>query len=286
MKKLLKQIITMLIITCIMITGISFGGTDTANAAANVIEFIPGGAITMKLGETKNMRLTMHDSSGRESNYTDYFNWSTSDESVISLKVVDLFSTESDYVKIIVNGTGTAAVTCVSKNNPESTAKMTITVKAAKQTSKQRKCRHSWRTEKTATCERPGLKVCKKCQWKKVTSKSGHKWVDKTIVDEENSSVCLLLECYGCYCDDIPDEYREEGSLWHYDTGTKCKHPCGAKFTSEEYGSADAAWEAVRRHLSDPEHNGCIARVGTGLYYKDPCTKTVKACKWCGIEKQ
>ena len=282
----LKTIITCILVACIVLTGIGLDNTVTVNAASRDMEFEPSGKFTMKLGETKWISLIMHTSSGVEDNYTNDFNWTSSDESVVSLEVVNLSGTALDHVEVTVNGTGTAKITCTAKNNPDSTASMTVTVKAAKKTAKQKKCHHKYKVTRKATCERPGMKTCKKCKWQVVVPKTDHKWKDTVDTVTEYRKVSYEIYCTDTYCENYGCVEAECEKIYGVHC---CPHIC--KWTSGKCDTFDEAMEKFRQHKAETKdefHRTGHATWGDWDYPEDPytVTKHVKECVYCGAYKE
>jgi len=219
-KNTLKQIITTILVAALLITGISLDGTATVNAATDEIKFNPGGNIELKVGDTKRIVLIMKTDTGTEYNLTDQYKWTSSNPDVASVRFVNMDGTKFDHVETIINGSGTAVITCTSKNNPDSTANMTITVKAAKKTAKQKKCKHSWKITKKATCERTGVKTCKKCKWQKTIKKTSHKYSAVTYTETRYKKGYVQIYCT-CTTPNAHDV--EQCTI---ENGVECPHQC------------------------------------------------------------
>ncbi len=193
-KKTLRKIIAMMLCLTIAITGITLGDTATANAATPGIDnFVNGGSITMKPGDTK--RLLVTDSNGTD--ISTKYKWSSSNNTVVRVST-DFVDDSVDFtqcVELAAAGTGTATITGNAKNGL-SKVSMTVTVKTPKATAKQKSCKHKWKVTKQATCERVGVKTCKKCKLQKEIKKAAHKYVTTTIHTTENDGYYHVFLLY------------------------------------------------------------------------------------------
>lgn len=199
MKNALKHIISMVLIAAIAITGINFSGEAVTANAATKYETLTvnsnGDSITinMKVGETK--RLLITDENGKD--IVTSRGWVTP----YSKDVVTITSDFSDdnwtteYMEITANAPGEVTIkgrtegyiisdqtTIVPKESWPNDIRITIKVTkaASKLTAKQKKCRHSWKTTRKATCQRVGTKTCKKCKLQNTIEKTDHKWIATT----------------------------------------------------------------------------------------------------------
>ena len=199
MKNALKHIISMVLIAAIAITGVNFGGEAVTANAATKYETLTvnssGDSITinMKVGETK--RLLITDENGKD--IVTSRGWVTP----YSREVVTITSDFSDdnwtteYMEITANAPGEVTIkgrtegyiisdqtTIVPKESWPNDIRITIKVTkaASKLTVKQKKCRHSWKTTRKATCQRVGTKTCKKCKLQNTIEKTDHKWITTT----------------------------------------------------------------------------------------------------------
>ena len=187
MKNTFKKFITCMLIAAIAITGISLESVTTANAATKYEQLEKGCTITMKVGETK--RFLMTDEDGKDLLFCR--TWKVSNKNVIFLQTDFTDDYTKEYVELTANAEGT--VTLVGRTEADASVDnyncfwrehcdddINITVKVvkpdAKMTAKQKKCKHTWKTLKKATCQRVGTKICKKCKLEKVIKKTGHKW--------------------------------------------------------------------------------------------------------------
>lgn len=66
-----------------------------------------------------------------------------------------------------------------------------VTKAASKLTATQKKCKHSWKVTKKATCQRVGTKTCKKCKLQKTIKKTDHKWVATTRTSYATEDIIL-----------------------------------------------------------------------------------------------
>ena len=209
MRKTLKQTITAILAAAILITGISPGGTITAHAATTVENFNQNGEATMKPGDVK--KLLVMDKSGKD--LVETYKWSSSDSSVLKV--------ESDFVDDSVDFTCCVYVTALKNGTATITGKsiygyqsltMTVSVQLAKATAKQKKCKHTWKTTKKATCERTGIKTCKKCKLQESIAKKEHSYVKKNVAVTMPEYYVTVRECR-CGCgktfktDKVPNYY-------------------------------------------------------------------------------
>lgn len=206
MKKSFKHIISMVLISAILITSTITGSTATANAATKYEQLEKGCTITMKVGETKRFLMTDEDGKDLVVNTA----WKTSDKNIVSIETD--FADENcktEYIQFTANAEGTAIIGGRSaadyavdwyngfqrEHCPDD---FSITVKVTKptvkMTAKQKKCKHSWKTLKKATCQRVGTKVCKKCKLEKVIKKTDHKW--ETITSKVPVVTDVLFESW------------------------------------------------------------------------------------------
>ncbi len=214
MKNLFKKLITCMLIAAIAITGVSLESVTTANAATKYEQLEKGCTITMKVGETKRFLMTDEDGKDLVVNTA----WKTSDKNIVSIETD--FADENcktEYIQFTANAEGTAIIGGRSaadyavdwyngfqrEHCPDD---FSITVKVTKpdvkMTAKQKKCKHTWKTLRKATCQRVGTKVCKKCKLQKTVKKTNHKW--ETITSKVPVVTDVLFESW--YGDEfIPD---------------------------------------------------------------------------------
>lgn len=214
MKNLFTKLITCMLIAAIAITGVSLESVTTANAATKYEQLEKGCTITMKVGETKRFLMTDEDGKDLVVNTA----WKTSDKNIVSIETD--FADErciTEYIQFTANAEGTAIIGGRSaadyavdwyngfqrEHCPDD---FSITVKVTKpdvkMTAKQKKCKHTWKTLRKATCQRVGTKVCKKCKLQKTVKKTNHKW--ETITSKVPVVTDVLFESW--YGDEfIPD---------------------------------------------------------------------------------
>ena len=201
-----KKFITCMLIAAIAITGISLESVTTANAAAKYEQLEKGCTITMKVGETKRFLMTDEDGKDLVVNTA----WKTSDKNIVSIETD--FADENcitEYIQFTANAEGTAiiggrsaadyAIDVYNGFQRESCPDdFSITVKVVKpdvkMTAKQKKCKHTWKTLRKATCQRVGTKVCKKCKLQKTVKKTNHKW--ETITNKVPVVTDVLFESW------------------------------------------------------------------------------------------
>lgn len=310
MKNNLKTIITCILITCIMLTGIGLDNVTTVNAATTASYVQKWGTVTMKPGDTKKVIVT--DTDGND--ITTKYKWTSSDKSIVKVNMD--FVSQSDFtecLELIAAGSGTATLTGNPKGVGYGGIELTVTVKIAGPTAKQKKCKHSWKVTKKATCERAGVKTCKKCKLQKSIKHTAHKYVNTKITETEYDGYEYIVKCSGCDC-------AAHGSTHCKDINPSlsCDYQCN--FTAvvttkrldhvaypfhydeivylEDFGcdpddiytwnpAIEEAinkvhWHAVYDVKSD--YHGAYEDIEYG-YGAHKVTKTVKACKYCGKQK-
>jgi len=296
MKNLLKTIITTILVAAILVTGITTNNTTTVTAATKTGTFQNGGTVTLKPGDT--MKLFVKED-GKDA--TALYKWTSSDTNIVRIET-GFYDSSIDYTECVILGadtTGTVTITgkyrysgdpfkgttVYDPDRPDLT--MTVTVKQTKMTAKQKKCRHKYKTTKKATCQRTGIKTCKKCKWQKTIKKTGHKWVNETVTSYEYTKETMMYSCSGCYCPEVPIGHY--GSEWHHDTNTICNNPCNKVWYAIEYNNdMDAINKAIFEHLNNDGCNGDYEGVDLSIEPYGPLketTKRVTVCKYCGKEK-
>ena len=281
-KKLTTKVIAGLLAIAIVLTGVSIGEKTTVNAATNgsIENFadLKGTTVTMKVGDTKAINFVEFLEYGAMLDDTNYYNWSTSDASIVSMvneyKVSpDQVSTKIDYFIIKAEKAGTATITATGKSTG-TTMSFTVVVKAPEMTAKQRNCTHKWKVTKKATCLRSGMKVCKKCKLEKVVAKKKHVFVTKTETKTTYKEYVVYV-CNSCTSTD-PEIERYH----NFENPIACHETCGMEFSAKAYGSESAARKAYDEHRY--KHND-FHTVSMTFEYGDPQTKKVKVtrCKTC-----
>lgn len=276
--KNLKTIITCILVSCIMLTGIGLDNTVTVNAATNTgienLMDLAGSTITMKIGDSKTLNL-IEDYDGDQFDKTDCFEWTSSDESIVSLHKGFTKSVAGldklACVMITAEKEGTATITATAHVTGE-TISCTVKVEKKKMTAKQKKCKHSWKTTKKATCMRSGMKTCQKCKLQKVILQKKHNFV--TLPEAVKTyPEYIIYQCNGC---DHPE---------HQKSGFQCKDNCCMEFRQTEYGSAEAAYEAYINHQTETGHCGSLSM--TFEYGKPEITyEPVTRCTMCEMTKE
>lgn len=308
MRKTLRQIITTVLAAAILITGITTGSTVTANAATTASYAKTWSTITMKPGDTKKVIVT--DADGND--ITTKYKWTSSDTSIVKVNMD--FVSQSDFtecLELIAAGSGTVTITgkAVSLLDEYQSTQLTVTVKMAGPTAKQKKCKHSWKVTKKATCERAGVKTCKKCKLQQSIKRTAHKYVNNTVKTTEYDGFEYIFMCSGCDCEN-------EFVCPSYTTGIACDTSCN--FTvivttkerngvidypyhydcviyKEDYKTGNDAMQAaiyeMHGHAVDglrPDQNPYMHGAYTDFEYgygEHEVTKTVKVCEYCGKEK-
>ena len=306
MKNNLKTIITCILVAAILITGINTGEAITVNAATTASYVQKWGTVTMKPGDTKKVIVT--DTDGND--ITTKYKWTSSDKSIVKVNMD--FVSQSDFtecLELIAAGSGTATLTGESVSILDyNKIQLTVTVKMAGPTAKQKKCKHSWKVTKKATCERAGVKTCKRCKLQKSIKRTGHKYVNTKITETEYDGYEYIVKCSGCDCAAHGVEHYEGADGIVYG----CEYPCD--FTvivttkkrngvidyphhydyviyEEDYNTWNDAvraatdkilWHALYDVKSD--YHGAYEDFEYG-YGEHKVTKTVKVCKYCGKQK-
>ena len=285
MKQNLKTKLIALVLTlAMMITGISFGDTMTANAATNYgiyqvdnIRDVENTTITMKIGDEKRLNIMMKGYACDETN--DYI-WESSDESIVKMNRNYRLDENSECAKVsnvslIGLKSGTAVITARRPSGSEIVS-VTVKVTTPKVTAKQKKCKHKFKVTKKATCLRYGMKTCKKCKLQKLVPQKKHSFETVTINSYKIKTRAVYI-CGGCTCDD----HRHMGGS--YD----CPNACDETFDPLDYGSDDAAWDARSKHQNECGHgtsgNWHFYEVPTGV--TEPVQKEISKCKFCHNSK-
>ena len=275
------------IVTLVLTAAIALSGALTSPITADAVVFNPDGpkspnlqniydientTVTMKVGDTKGFELMEH-YDGYSSDMTDAYDWTTSDETIVSMTKTYRPTSPNKvfFFTLRAEKTGTATITGTGLVTGK-TISFTVTVKGA--TAKQKSCKHSWKTTKKATCLRSGVKTCKKCKLTKTIAKKQHKWdtYDTTVTKYDEYEIFM---CNACVCED-PElhEYHVRVN----DFG--CENWCGMEFSSRDYGSVEAALEALSNHAEEYNH---LISVCSRPGYENPHkeTITVTECKNC-----
>lgn len=276
------KLIALVLTLAIMITGIGIGDTVTANTAVKSDQFVNGGSITMKPGDVKKLLVT--DSNGTD--VVSKYNWTVSNKNIVSLysDFADDTKDLMECLEIAANKTGTVTIngTAIYTSTSPYRISMTITVKSAKMTAKQKKCKHVFKTTKKATCQREGVKTCKKCKYQKTITKTSHKY-KKTYVESTTYEYLRTRRTCGlCYDDGIETYIWTDNVPYHDDmqlTGDNAD-----PYYTEKY---EEMVERFNQHCMDV-HDGwgtnCWSE-GDEFYNPTKVTKTVTKCQYCHKEK-
>ena len=275
------------LITLALTAAIALSGALTSPITADAVVFNPDGpkspnlqniydientTVTMKVGDTKGFELMKH-YDGYSSDKTDAFDWTTSDETIVSMTKTYRPTSPNKVFFFTLRAEKTGTATITGTNAPTGdTVSFTVTVKGA--TAKQKSCKHTWKTTKKATCLRSGVKTCKKCKLTKTIAKKQHKWdtYDTTITVYDEYEIFM---CNGCACED-PELHEYHSSVNDFE----CENVCGMEFSSRDYGSVEAAKSALRKHARESDHVISIcSRPGYENPHKE--TITVTECKNC-----
>ena len=310
MKNTFKKFITCMLIAAITITGISLESVTTANAATTASYVQKWGTVTMKPGDTKKVIVTDNDGN----DITTKYKWTSSDKNIVKVNMD--FVSQSDLtecLELIAAGSGTVTLTgkAVSLLEDITTIQLTVTVKMTGPTAKQKKCKHKFTVTKKATCERAGVKTCKKCKLQKSIKRTDHKYVNTTIKTTEYDGYEYIVKCSGCDCPpfECPGSIqggicptdcdftvvvttKERGNVidypFHYDEVLYVEDYGGAGF---DYSTWDdtileathiIVWHGMYDLKSD---NHCAWEDFEWAYGEREVTKTLKVCKYCNKEK-
>lgn len=293
--KTVKAVIAMMLTLAIALSGATF---ESMTANAQIIGYtkdrtgmedandMNGTTITMKVGDSKKVDMQeAYGSNNKKMDVTDNYNWTSSDESVVSLEKTFTKSVAGydklTYVTITAQKAGTAVITATGCVTGKTAASFTVTVKQAETTAKQQKCKHSWKTTKKATCMRTGVKTCKKCKLQKTIAKKAHNFATKPEAQYEYT-YDIIFWCQACVCEDkATREYHNTNS-----GSFECEHWCDTPFTTETYGSVEAAKQALFAHQAK-EHPEYRSLLNQYLFQEVPVEKTTtyKAVTRCTICK-
>lgn len=306
MKKSFKHIIPMVLISAILITSIITGSTATANAATTASYVQKWGTVTMKPGDTKKVIVTDFDGN----DITTKYKWTSSDKSIVKVNMD--FVSQSDLtecLELIAAGSGTVTLTgkAVSILEDITTIQLTVTVKMTGPTAKQQKCKHKFVVSKKATCERAGVKTCKKCKLQKSIKRVDHKYVNTTIKTTEYDGYEYIVMCSGCDCPPFECDggicptscdftvvvtTKERGDVidypFHYDRVLYVEDHGGTGLDYRTWNDAiEEATDIILWHamydLKSTKHGAW--EDFEWAYGEHEVTKTVKMCKYCGKEK-
>ena len=302
MKLNAKKIVTLVLTAAIALSGISLNTSVTAHAATAVSDVQKWGTITMKPGDTK--KVIVKDKDGKD--ITTQYKWSSSDKSVVKVNMD--FVSQSDYtecLELIAAGSGTATLTGSPVGLSYAPTELTVTVKMAGPTAKQKKCKHSFKVTKKATCERAGVKTCKKCKLQKSIKMTSHKYVNTTVKTTEYDGFEYIVMCSGCDCpngSECPSHYGIEcDTQCDYTIVITTKARAGAIAYPYHYDEVlyledyDSLWDATQ-HAADKVMYHAMYDLKSNKHgsYEDfeyeygehEVTKTVKTCTYCGKYKE
>lgn len=283
MKNLMKTLTIVMLTIAIVVTNIVIPMNNTTVSAAALPEFRDTKSLTMKPGDTKRFLLT-----GKTPDNVDRYKWSSSDENIVKVET-DFVDQTKDYtlciiLKAVSSGTVTITGKCMYagiKGYPD-TVTMTVKVSLPKATAKQKKCKHKYKTTKKATCERNGIKTCKKCKYQKEIKKIAHKYITESVPVTAPTGFWFIREC------DCGFQLKVEftGQI----SGNSVYTTLNDKTAWFAQDSPYQSWEDVMTAWSTHprgENGYCVGfeeweeQFGSQHYYE---TQTI--CKYCGREKQ
>ena len=305
-KNTFKKFITCMLIAAIAITGISLESVTTANAATTASYVQKWGTVTMKPGDTKKVIVTDFDGN----DITTKYKWTSSDKNIVKVNMD--FVSQSDLtecLELIAAGSGTVTLTgkAVSLLEDITTIQLTVTVKMSGPTAKQKKCKHKFTVTKKATCERAGVKTCKKCKLQKSIKRTDHKYVNTTIKTTEYDGYEYIVMCSGCDCENgfvcpgncstscdytVVVTTKERGNVidypFHYDEVLYVEDYGGIGLDYSTWNDAilEATHIIVWHGMYDLKSDMHGAWTDSEWAYGEhEVTKTIKVCKYCNKEK-
>lgn len=284
MKNLMKTLTIVMLTIAIVVTNIVIPMNNTTVSAAALPEFRDTKSLTMKPGDTKRFLLT-----GKTPDNVDRYKWSSSDENIVKVET-DFVDQTKDYtlciiLKAVSSGTVTITGKCMYagiKGYPD-TVTMTVKVSLPKATAKQKKCKHKYKTTKKATCERNGIKTCKKCKYQKEIKKIAHKYITESVPVTAPTGFWFIREC-DC---GFQVKVKFTGQISGDSVYTTIEANTAYIAPDSPYPSLEEAFTAFGKHQADTL---CIGyggyaeweeQFGSQHYYE---TRTI--CKYCGREKQ
>lgn len=282
----IKSIIAMVLTLTLTLTGATL---DSITTEAKIVTYqkdrtgmedarlLNGTTINMKVGDTKKIDMTDTYGSNNQRTYdaTRHYAWASSDETIVSMQRIWGESVgetlEVSHVIIKAEKPGTATITCTPEGKYEP-ASITVNVTTPKVTAKQKKCKHSWKTTKKATCMESGMKTCRKCKLQKVTAKKQHKF--KTTQEERyDYTYYLIYQCGACLCEDPSVHYNDE---------FLCENWCEEEFSTLDYGTPEAALAACDKHKEECNHGTGKTKYIQVPYEQITTYKDVTVCTSCG----
>lgn len=272
--KTIRRIVAAMLTLALVLTGITVDNTVTVDAAATTIEqFQTGSTITMKPGETK--RLLVTGESGED--LSEAYNWKCSDDTIVGIEV-DFVDTSVDLTCCMIltaRKTGTVTITGKPYNYEDPELSMTVNVKMSGPTAKQKKCKHVWKTTKKPTCQRVGIKTCKKCHLQREVKKVSHKFVKKTFNVTTYEFWTTERHCTSC------------SKVFETD---KVSYKYGVPYMEdEEYLKAYAKMLKEYNEHCKKEHNGHGITAWfewDNEYGQQTITVTDGVCKYCGANQK
>ena len=280
----LRRIITTILCTAILITGISFDGTIDADAAAKTEKMTRN--VTMKPGDVK--KLTLTDKEGND--IIENYKWTSSDKDIAEVDV-DFADEYGGYEMCLVVTAwkpGTVTVTGDCKSiGPD--ASITVIVEKPKATANQKTCKHKWKTTRKATCQRTGLKTCKKCKLQKDIKKTSHVYTTVTAWVPENDGWYHVYQCSGCGHNPECENLFECNKLCSFKATVKYDK-YGNITPDSEYASEDDAYYAwLWKHSDVKLREGSHMHGAFTDYYREINERTVEKkvtkCKYCNKMK-
>ena len=200
-----------MLIAAITLTGIIIPNANavTVSAGSPLEVSVPtwnGKTVTLKPGETKQFIVETKDTcmaklptAQHYCTYNECWARSTSsDKNVVKVEYGhDPKDARVETVDLIGVGTGTATITFECRHDYIKGCMVTIPVKVTlpAPTKKQKKCKHSYKTTKKATCQKAGIKTCKKCKFQKEIKRTAHNYKSTTVTKIEPEGYYYIQRC-------------------------------------------------------------------------------------------
>lgn len=300
-KATLKSITTAILTTAILVTGINFGTPAVANA--QIMSLVPSvptydgnkkKTITLKPGETKQFTVKQKTTCMAEQPGIQHHcegldcwkKWTVSDENVVKAELgSDPKDARIDTLDIIGVGTGTATITLICKHDHTMGCAIIIPVKVSlpKATAKQKKCKHKYKITKKATCERNGIKTCKKCKYQKEIKKIAHKYITESVQVTTHTGFWFVREC-DC---GFQVKVKFTGQISGDSVYTTIEANTAYIAPDSPYPSLEEAFTAFGKHQADTL---CIGYGGYAEWEEEFGSQTLyetqTICKYCGQKKE
>jgi len=293
-KSTLKSITIVILTIAILVTGINFGTPAVANAASKLTPSVPAydadkcETVTLKPGETKQFTIKKTggpiSSPGHNCGLDCFLITKVSDENVVKAEWgSDPKDPRIDTIDIIAVGSGTATITSICKHEPGCMLTIPVKVSLPKATAKQKKCKHKYKTTKKATCERNGIKTCKKCKYQKEIKKIAHKYITESVQVTTHTGFWFVREC-DC---GFQVKVKFTGQISGDSVYTTIEANTAYIAPDSPYPSLEEAFTAFGKHQADTL---CIGYGGYAEWEEEFGSQTLyetqTICKYCGQKKE